>query len=272
MYPHVIIDIYPSPHLSQFSKTPIMCSIHTTLRRFAAIIRNLHVEEVDPGKQSANATRTKKDPFWRIHWIEDFLNHLWKKIYVFGEYLSMDEFTIASKIRHILLMYCKNKPHKFGFKLYMSSCPSTGFCGHFQIHNGQQNTVRKMVSISPPISLYLSFMSPLTYMTHNTQVESAIPKELVKQGRTVICDNFYTCTEVIDWILDQQMHFMGTIRSDRTHIPRTFEFPLKPSVPKGTMRIVQKKRKDGKKGNYSFIQCFFFQTIFFDSPHLPQHY
>jgi hypothetical protein len=121
--------------------TPL-CLSH---RRFAAIIRNLHVEEIDPGAKSENAAKTKKDPFWRIHWIEDFLNHLWKKIYVFGDFMSMDEFTIASKIRHILLMYCKNKPHKFGFKLYMTSCPSTGFCGHFQIHNGQQNTVLKMV-------------------------------------------------------------------------------------------------------------------------------
>jgi hypothetical protein len=59
------------------------------------------------------------------------------------------------------------------------------------------------------------------------------------------------------------MHFIGTIRADRTRIPKTFEFPLKPSVPKGKMRVVEKRRVDGKKGNFcSLLYCFFFNSEF----------
>jgi hypothetical protein len=38
---------------------------------------------------------------------------------------------------------------------------------------------------------------------------------------------------------------------------------LKPSVPKGKMRVVEKRRVDGKKGNFcSLLYCFFFNSEF----------
>lgn len=54
---------------------------------------------------------------------------------------------IPTKIRHKLKQYIKIKPHKWGFKLYMSACPQTGFCTHFALHDGTQKTVLQMVMI-----------------------------------------------------------------------------------------------------------------------------
>jgi len=77
-----------------------------------------------------------------------FLNSKFKfflQVFDLGAFVSMDEFMIPAKIRHFLKQYIKGKPHKWGFKLYMSACPTTGFCFHLAMHDGTQPTTLDMV-------------------------------------------------------------------------------------------------------------------------------
>ena len=70
--------------------------------------------------------------------------HTTIQVYNLGAFVSMDEFMIPTKIRHFLKQYIKGKPHKWGFKLYMTACPK-GFCLHIAIHDTTQKTTLDMV-------------------------------------------------------------------------------------------------------------------------------
>lgn len=114
--------------------------------RFRTILSSFHITNVNPTLVVENQDRTKRNPLWRVKWLIDFFNRTWRKVYMPGCFLSMDEFMIPTKIRHWLKQYIKGKPHKWGFKLYMSCCSNSGFCCHFQIHNGKQKTTLAMVN------------------------------------------------------------------------------------------------------------------------------
>jgi hypothetical protein len=54
-----------------------------------------------------------------------------------SERLSIDEQMCATKARHHMKMYMKDKPHKWGYKLYVL-CGDMGFAHKFEICSGQE--------------------------------------------------------------------------------------------------------------------------------------
>lgn len=53
--------------------------------------------------------------------------------------LSIDEQMCATKVAHFLKQYLPNKPHKWGFKLYVL-CNLHGFAYKFEVYAGQNLT------------------------------------------------------------------------------------------------------------------------------------
>jgi hypothetical protein len=159
-------------------------------KRFRAILSCLHVTMVNPKDKEGHANKTEQNPMWRVQWLIDYFNTVFKRLYIPGPFVSMDEFMIPTKIRHFLKQFIKGKPHKWGIKLYMAACPTTGFCLHFQIHDGRQKKVLEMV-------------------------KSAIPQWLIRYGRILVVDNFYTCMDVAKWVMSKGMHLIGTLQSNR---------------------------------------------------------
>ena len=91
-------------------------------KRFEDISRFLHFND----NSSANAGR---DRAWKIRLILDTMEKSFKKGYVLGENVALDEGMLPSRNRrNPTRTYMKDKPHKWGSKCVLTCCAESGYC------------------------------------------------------------------------------------------------------------------------------------------------
>ncbi|KAH9111024.1 hypothetical protein AeMF1_014350, partial [Aphanomyces euteiches] len=100
--------------------------------RFELISRNLHfTDNMDP--------RAKSDKAWKVRSIIEVLQTTFKRGYVMGYNIAFDEGMIPSRSRlNKLRQYMKDKPHKWGTKLFLLCCSQTGYCGRLEVYCGKK--------------------------------------------------------------------------------------------------------------------------------------
>ena len=97
-------------------------------RRFKALLAFLHV--VDPGNEQKNDKLRKVAPF-----IDHFKNRC-RDLYQPSKYVSVDERLVKSKHRSGIRQYIKNKPVKFGIKLWVLADSENGYTCDFNVYAG----------------------------------------------------------------------------------------------------------------------------------------
>ncbi|CAB3222669.1 unnamed protein product [Arctia plantaginis] len=78
------------------------------------------------------------DRLHKIRPIEEHLNKLFLIMAAFEQRLSLDEQMCSTKIAHFMKQYLPNKPHKWGFMLYVL-CSLSGYAHSFEIYSGKQD-------------------------------------------------------------------------------------------------------------------------------------
>ncbi len=95
---------------------------HFFSNRFELISRNLHFSN----NKSAKA---KKDKAWKVRSVVEVLQQTFQWGWVLGYEMAFDEGIIPSKSRmNKLRQYLKDKPHKWGTKVFLLCCSRTGYC------------------------------------------------------------------------------------------------------------------------------------------------
>ena len=97
--------------------------------RFFAILAFLHV--VDPGN---------KDPNNKLRKVESYINHFKKRcseLYKPKEHVAIDERMVKSRHRSGFRQYIKDKPTKWGIKLWVLADSSNGYTVDFNIYIGR---------------------------------------------------------------------------------------------------------------------------------------
>ncbi|XP_039278766.1 piggyBac transposable element-derived protein 1-like [Nilaparvata lugens] len=79
----------------------------------------------------------------KLHKLRPILDHLLEKFrsIPFEEELSVDEQMCATKASHHLKMYMPDKPHKYGYKIFVL-CGVSGFAYNSEIYTGNENKTR----------------------------------------------------------------------------------------------------------------------------------
>lgn len=148
--------------------------------------------------QQEAPTDPNRDRLYKLRPIIDRINS--KSLSVpMRETLSIDEQTCATKTKHYLRLYNPNKPHKWGYKLYVL-CDDKGFAHKFEIYSGQQET---------PLA-----NEPDLGTTGNLVVRLAreVPRHL---NHTIYCDNYYSSLQLFSYMFTQGIFMLGTFRRDR---------------------------------------------------------
>ncbi|CAK1597986.1 unnamed protein product [Parnassius mnemosyne] len=134
--------------------------------------------------------------------------------------LSLDEQMCATKMSHYMKQYLPNKPHKWGFKLFLI-CSIYGFVHKFEVYSGSE----KYLHINGELDL-----GP----TGNTVVRLAriVPK---RANHIIYFDNFYTSVPLVTYLAKEGIYCLGSIQSNR--IPNN-KLPdkktlMKKTVPRG---------------------------------------
>lgn len=104
------------------------------VNRFEAIRAVLHFNN---NENHLPKDRPDYDRLHKIRPVIDHLNHTFSSIPI-DQRLSIDKQMCTTKIAHFLKQYLPNKPHKWGYKLFVLRS-LMGYAYRFEVYSGQVN-------------------------------------------------------------------------------------------------------------------------------------
>ena len=137
------------------------------------------------------------------------------------QHLSVDERMVKSKARCHMVQYVRNKPVKWGFKLWVVA-DTTGYTVDFNIYTGKDDNTEQG-------------------LTFNVVMELLEP--FVFQGYEVFTDNYYSSPTLFDALLNIGICATGTLRTNRIGVPASvvaLKNALEQKVERGTGYYVRK--------------------------------
>uniref|UniRef100_A0A3Q2ZYM5 PiggyBac transposable element-derived protein domain-containing protein n=1 Tax=Kryptolebias marmoratus TaxID=37003 RepID=A0A3Q2ZYM5_KRYMA len=194
---------------------------------FEAILWSLHLS--NPEEDEDNERKKNTADYDRLFKIKPLYTEIVTACQAhFQPYqmISIDERMVASKARHRMKQYQKDKPTKWGYKLFVLADSSTGYTWNFFVYTG------KSVSTTGQGLSYSSVMDLLP---------------LSSLGYTLFVDNFYTSPTLFQDLSARNIGCCGTIRKNRIGFPQTDKNDLPKKAERGDLRWL-------RRGNLLFVK------------------
>ena len=110
--------------------------------RFMNILTALHLCDLEQDRQN-EILKARKEPYDPLFKLKPLMNDLQlacKTYFVPGQNISIDERMVAFKGRIGMKQYIKDKPTKWGFKLWILASSDSGYTYKFQVYTGKRLT------------------------------------------------------------------------------------------------------------------------------------
>lgn len=180
--------------------------------RFQSILRFLHFSD-DEKAPNNDKIKTYKVRHLINKIVENFQMAMEPE-----EYLAVDETMIPFRGRIIYRQYTPEKIDKYiGVKL-CKLCGTNGYTYNLKIYGGNSQVNRRGVGCRIVLDLSHRYLNV---------------------GRTIVTDNYYTSMDLAYELLKNNTHLVGTLRSNRVHLPEVTKVKLKPG------EIVGKENGEG---------------------------
>lgn len=165
------------------------------------------------------------DPFYKVRPVIDVLNAEFPRCWRPGRWLCVERM-VAFKGRHEAKQYMKNKPTKWGWKLWQLGYAKSSFTLH--------------------ISAYLGSAS-----ASDSKKEEALGTEVVctlvepykETGRAVVVDNFFSSVDLAQKLWLMGIGMAGTVNANRRGMPVQFRGAelkaAKKEIKRGEYKVVQ---------------------------------
>lgn len=181
-------------HWSPVLGTPIIQQT-MALNKFEKIRQTVHFNDNSKHLPVGNPER---DRIFKIRPVVDALNEAYKKVPM-EEHLCVDEQMCSTKARNTLKRYNPNKPHKWGYKIFVLSGVS-GFAYKTEIETGKENVV---LPEEPELGASSNVVVRLARM---------IPRH---QNFQLYFDNYFTSLGLLEYLAKEGIHSLGTVRRNR---------------------------------------------------------
>mgnify|MGYP003406709624 FL=1 len=175
--------------------------------RFFQIFWNIHLNENIPNPN----LRT------RVLKVDNFLKYIenkFQKHYIPNKDISIDEAVIKFKGKISFITYNKNKPTKWGIRMYLLTDATNAYVYSILPYYGSlttENLIRPELPASSRIVMHL-----YSRLLHN------LPNA---KGYHVFCDRYYSSVPLANELLKINCNFTGTINRNRKFIPKFIKNP-----------------------------------------------
>ncbi|XP_042559747.1 piggyBac transposable element-derived protein 4-like [Clupea harengus] len=189
--------------------------------RYEAITANLHMS--DPAADVVNDQLRGQpgyDGLFRLKPLHDDILTACRTHYHPHKNLSVDERMVATKARNGMKQYMKDKPTKWGYKLFVLADSQSGYMCDFTIYEEKAPS---------PSGNGLTFDA----------VVNLLKVPYLGTGFHVYVDNFYTSTKLFSHLHQVRFGACGTIRENRVGFPRTTDNALGKKAARGDMRWIR---------------------------------
>ena len=117
------------------------------------------------------------------------------------EHVTVDEEMVPFKGRLGIKQFMKDKPVKFGIKLWVLADSVTAYCYNLEVYTGNHGQqINRLMGLSAPVVI------GLTKPIHNF-------------GHIIYTDNFYTSSILAKYLVSRKTYLYGTMRPNHLGYP-----------------------------------------------------
>ena len=143
----------------------------------------------------------RSDKLHKVRYILDNIRDSFMKEYVPHRNVTVDEAMVPFKGRLGFKQFMKDKPVKFGIKLWVLADAETAYCYNMEVYTGKHGQqVSRLMGLSARVVIGLT-------------------KPIQKLGHVVFTDNFYTSPVLAKYLSSQGTYLCGTMRPNRIGYP-----------------------------------------------------
>ena len=187
-----------------------------TLKRFKKLGQYLHLndEEGRPDQQSADF-----DILYKARPALDLMDKF-TQAYIPGCELAVDEAMIGFKGRFFLKQYLPGKPTKWGIKAWGLADSANGYLLKCDIYKGKKEIRQQALLLGEQVVLQLT-------------------ETFWGKRHHIYFDNFFSSTNLMKMLLEQETYSCGTARANRKNWPTEFRKPAVLKLKRGESRKMQ---------------------------------
>lgn len=194
-------------------------------RKFFTILRYLHCCPI----QNQNPAAPDYDPTYKVAEIRDKLEERYRKLFVPGQQLSLDETLIRAFGRIKFKVRIVTKAARYGIKIYVITDAATAF-------------VLRVVFYTGKATYYAEADTAVAKKT--VQVVNRLVEWYENSHRTIYVDRFYTSMDLLKSLAEKKLYVTGTMMANR--------IPLGVRIAKASPAFKRMKRGDATKFKVQF--------------------
>ncbi|XP_031728538.1 piggyBac transposable element-derived protein 4-like [Anarrhichthys ocellatus] len=189
--------------------------------RYRTISWNLHLSDPDEDVHNDRKKGTADhDKLFRLKPLMDNIKNACKAFYHPHIHLAADERMVASQAKTGITQYMKDKPTKWGFKLFVLADSRNGYTVDFSIYTGKSNI-------------------PSGHGLAYDVVMSLVKAGYLGTGYHIYTDNFYSSPKLFRALHAYRFAACGTYREYCKECPRTDVNALTKRSERGSMRWIR---------------------------------
>jgi hypothetical protein len=186
-----------------------------SLVRFQQIKRYFHLAD-NRGRKDRD--HPLYDRLFHVRLVLDTISVTFKKYYRLGWMVAVDESMVPFKGRSFMKQYLKDKPCKWGFKIWALCCGRTGYFASVAVYAGKGSTTA-------------------VHGLATDSVTTVVDAGAVSKGSVVFMDRWFTSPLLVVELLKRSVYSVGTVQTNRAGLPGDFKLQKgtkKKPTPAGT--------------------------------------